>query len=93
MTDDLRGEVLRRMEELANHEGLMWADEAVNIAVALAQEKVAEERKARGHVAGCLCVVPLSDGVRLPEPIKSFETAHHTDPRCAQPDKQGGGCE
>jgi len=60
--DDLRGEVKQRMESVtrrARGSSGTWhyikPADAVKQAVALVQEKIAQERKARGHVQNCGC--------------------------------------
>lgn len=80
---DYRG-LARRIETIVTDSvGGAWAKacaEGVRIARDLA---VAEERKARGHVARCSCYPPDACFDDPPQPCE-------VDPRCAPPDKSGG---
>jgi len=106
ISDDLRGEVEARMREAmlrANPTPFIYSkgaiEAAVSVAVALVQEKVAEERKARGHFKNCWC---RNAGKGLPalrvEPEGTEPTVidgmlcypAFLDKRCAPPDKPGG---
>ena len=87
VTDDLRGEVEEQFLSFAKLDKELYRV-VVRQVVELVQEKVAEERKARGHVAGCRChaymgVVGTVSYEDCTGPITPLIHEHpYPDPRC-----------